>query len=167
MLLEILKYPDPRLYQKSLAVETFTSELSELIDHMAETMYASNGVGLAAPQVGEFTRIFVIDLGLSDENHRKLYEFINPVISNKEGRIKFEEGCLSVPGISEEVTRSNELIVNYQDRFGKHHSMKAEGLLAVAIQHENDHLDGVLFIDRLSPLKRRFVKKKLSHTVTL
>jgi peptide deformylase len=167
MILEILKYPDPRLYEKSEPVTEFTPQLHKLLDDMVETMYSANGVGLAAAQVGELLRLFVVDIGAAEEEHRRVYEFINPVLSDGAGSIKFEEGCLSVPGVSEEVSRKKQVRIDYQDRFGKPQTMHAEGLLAVAIQHENDHLEGVLFVDRLSPLKRRFVKKKLSQVVTL
>lgn len=166
-MLEILQYPDERLKQVSQPVTKFDPKLHKLLDDMAVTMYQANGIGLAAPQVGEFIRAFVIDLGLSDENHKKIYEFINPKISNGEGKIVFEEGCLSVPGVAEEVTRKAKVKVQFQDRFGEDQVLEADELLAVAIQHENDHLDGVLFVDRLSPLKRRFVKRKLEKVKTL
>ncbi len=166
-ILEILKYPDPRLQEISESVEEFDARLHELLDSMAETMYSADGIGLAAPQVDRLARIFIIDIGSQDENHQRIYEFINPVLSNGEGKIIFEEGCLSVPGIAEEVQRKQSITVNFQDRTGKPQTMEAQGLLAVAIQHENDHLDGTLFVDRLSPLKRRFVKRKLSKVVTL
>jgi peptide deformylase len=165
--LEILKYPDPRLKEISRPVSVFDDPLRQILDAMAETMYSANGVGLAAPQVGELKRMFVIDIGAQDENHRRIYEFINPKLSKGEGRTAFEEGCLSVPGISEEVTRKAKILVEYQDRFGHPRSLNAEALLAVAIQHENDHLDGILFVDRLSPLKRRLVKRRLSKVTIL
>lgn len=160
--LDILKYPDPRLNELSQPVETFDDELRQLLDDMATTMYSANGVGLAAPQVGRRKRMFVIDLGAQEGQHKKLYEFINPRLSHGEGKIVYEEGCLSVPGIAEEVQRKARITVEYHDRQGQPQTMAAEGLLAVAIQHENDHLDGVLFVDRLSPLKRRMIKRKLS-----
>lgn len=166
-MLEILKYPDERLHQKSVPVTKFDAKLHRLLDAMAETMYGSNGLGLAAPQVNEFVRVFVIDLQLAEESAAKLYEFINPRITSKTGKIVYEEGCLSVPNFNEEVTRAADIVVNYQDRNGKALEMNAHDLLAVAIQHENDHLDGVLFVDRLSPLRRRMAKKKLSKIVAL
>jgi peptide deformylase len=165
--LPILKYPDPRLKEVSRPVTQFDDELRQTLDSMAETMYSASGVGLAAPQVGELKRMFVIDIGSQDENHRRLYELINPKITHGEGKTTFEEGCLSVPGIAEEVSRKAKVTVEFQDRFGQPHSMNAEALLAVAIQHENDHLDGILFVDRLSPLKRRFLKRRLAKVPIL
>ena len=166
-MLEILKYPDPRLKRISEPVVEFGPQLHRLLDAMATTMYAADGIGLAAPQVGETLRAFVIDLGTSENKKNKLFEFINPEITEAEGKIAFEEGCLSVPGVSEEVSRNEQIRVKFKDRFGKSQEMQAEGLLAVAIQHENDHLNGVLFVEKLSPLKRRLVKKKLQKAVTL
>ncbi len=167
MILEILKYPDPRLEKISEDVKVFDKALHRFLDSMAETMYSADGIGLAAPQVNKLQRMFVIDIGSQDENHNRIYEFINPVLSKGQGKVVYEEGCLSVPGIAEEVTRKETITVEYKDRDGKNQKMEAVDLLAVAIQHENDHLDGVLFVDRLSPLKRRFVKRKLSKVVTL
>lgn len=166
-MLEILKYPDPRLKNTAQPVAVFDGALHQLLDEMAETMYAADGIGLAAPQVGRSQRLFVIDLGQGEDKKGKLYEFINPQLSDGEGTIAFEEGCLSVPGFTEEVNRKEKIRVNYQDRNGKKMELIAEGLLAVAIQHENDHLDGILFVDKLSPLKRRLMKKKLQKAVTL
>ena len=166
-MLEIYKYPDPRLHEVSEPVTEFNAELHVFLDQMAETMYGANGVGLAAVQVGNLKRMFVIDISDEETSTRKLYEFINPQISGGQGKIVFEEGCLSVPGFTEEVQRKEKITLNYQDRFGKSHSLEATGLFAVAIQHENDHLDGILFVDRLSPLKRRLVKRKLAKAVTL
>lgn len=167
-MLEILKFPDERLHTVSKSIEQYNEELHDLLDQMAETMYAANGVGLAAPQVGHFIRCFVIDLGPQKEGEAsRLYEFINPNIVKGSGKIVFEEGCLSVPGIAEEVTRKEKVSVEFQDRVGSPKTLEAEGLLAVAIQHEKDHLDGILFIERLSPLKRRLVKRKLNKVVTL
>lgn len=166
-MLEILKYPDARLKEKSYSIETFGSSLHQFMDEMADTMYAANGVGLAAPQVGKILRAFVIDIGPQDEMYRKLYEFINPRLSKGEGKIVYEEGCLSVPGVSEAVERKAKITVDYFDRHGKAQTLVAEELLAVAIQHENDHLDGILFIDRLSPLKRKWMKRKLTKVVAL
>ena len=166
-MLEVLKFPDPRLKEVSKPVERFDSDLHHLLDSMAQTMYGANGVGLAAPQVGHLLRAFIIDTGSQDEQKRKLREFINPKLSEGEGKIVFEEGCLSLPGISEAVERQARIRVEYLDRFGNIHSMSAEELLAVAIQHENDHLNGILFVDRLSPLKRNLLKRKLFKVVTL
>ncbi len=168
MQLSILKFPDPKLKEISDTVKEFDSSLHKLLDAMAVSMYAANGVGLAAIQVGQPLRMFVIDISWSEESgEKKLYEFINPKLHDGEGKIVFEEGCLSVPGVTEEVTRKKHIVVDFQDRHGKPHSLVAEELLAVAIQHENDHLDGILFVDRLSPLKRRFVRRKLEKAITL
>lgn len=165
-MLEILKYPDPRLKAISQNVERFDGELHQLLDEMAESMYGANGVGLAAPQVGRTIRAFIVDVANAEEGQpRRLVEFINPRILTGEGKIVYEEGCLSIPGVVEEVTRRARIIVEYQDRFGKAQRLEAEGLLAVAIQHENDHLDGVLFVERLSPLRRRMMRKKLEKAL--
>lgn len=166
-MLDILKYPDERLKQVSKPVEKFDAKLHKLLDDMAVTMYHANGIGLAAAQVGEFIRLFIIDTAAADEQTKHLQEFINPKISGGEGKTVFEEGCLSVPGVTEEVVRKEKITVTYQDRFGKEYSLTTDGLLAVAIQHENDHLDGILFVDRLSPLKRTLVKRRLEKAVTL
>lgn len=167
MLLDILTYPNPELMKVSKPVENFDKQLHTLLDNMAETMYEANGIGLAAPQVGHKLRAFVIDIAIDENDENKLHEFINPQISHGAGTITFEEGCLSVPGLSEEVKRKESIQVDYFDRFGKPQSLEAQGLLAVAIQHENDHLDGILFVDRLSPIRKRMAKKKLSKAVTL
>lgn len=167
-MLEILKYPDPRLKQKSVSVTTFDATLHKLLDDMVETMYGANGVGLAAPQVGDFRRIFVIDVSSAEDNEpRRIHEFINPRILSGEGKTSYEEGCLSVPGVTELVSRKNKVRVEFQDRNGQPQTIEAEGLLSVAIQHENDHLEGVLFIDKLSALKRGLIKKKLARAAIL
>ncbi|MBI4405766.1 MAG: peptide deformylase [Deltaproteobacteria bacterium] len=165
-MLEIIKYPSSELKKISEAVSVFDSHLHSFLDELAQTMYGANGVGLAAPQVGKLIRAFVIDVAPQEDKKRRLYEFINPKIVSGEGKISFEEGCLSIPGFSEEVERKAKIALEYQDRFGNRQEMTAENLLAVAIQHENDHLDGILFIDRLSPLKRTLMRRKLSKAVT-
>ncbi len=165
--LPILEYPDPRLHEVSLPVTEFDAELGRLLDDMAETMLGANGIGLAAPQVDRRIRVFIIDLGLQEGYPQQRLEFINPRIVAATGKAAFEEGCLSVPGVGESVTRKGNVTVLYQDRHGNEQRLDAKDLLAVAIQHENDHLDGVLFVDRLSVFKRLFVKKKLSRRVTL
>jgi peptide deformylase len=167
MLLDILTYPNPELLKVSKPVDKFDRHLHTLLDNMAETMYEAEGIGLAAPQVGHKIRAFIIDIAIEEGDKNQLHEFINPKISQASGTITFEEGCLSVPGFSEEVKRKEKIRIDYLDRFGKPQAVEAEGLLAVAIQHENDHLDGILFVDRLSPIRRRMAKKKLSKTVTL
>lgn len=167
-ILPILTYPDPRLAQKSAPVTKFGPELEKICTDMLETMYDAPGIGLAAPQVNIHERIVVIDIDyesteddppvLTEKNPRI---FINAKITKKEGNILYKEGCLSVPGEYEEVERAEKVSVEYQDVHGKTHTLDAEGLLAVAIQHELDHLEGRLFIDRLSFVKSRSIKRKI------
>lgn len=156
----ILHYPDPRLRQKGKPVERITPEILTLVDDMAETMYAAPGVGLAATQIGELHRIFLIDIAAEDEPS-KLRVFINPEILKKEGEQCAPEGCLSFPGISEEIKRAAKVTVRALDREGRPFEIEADGLLAVAVQHENDHLDGVLMIDKMGMLKKRIVQRKM------
>ena len=156
----ILHYPDPRLRQKGLPIERVTPEIERLIDDMAETMYAAPGVGLAATQIGELHRLFLVDIAGEDEPSN-LIVFINPEITRKEGEQCGAEGCLSFPGISEEIKRAAKITVRALDRKGAPFELTAEGLLAVAIQHENDHLDGTLMIDRMGTLKKRIVQRKM------
>ncbi|MCX6103043.1 MAG: peptide deformylase [Proteobacteria bacterium] len=163
MILDILTYPNSELQKTSKPVQKFDKTLHTLLNNMADTMYDAEGIGLAAPQVGQKIRVFVIDITTEEDEEKKLYEFINPKLSQGTGSITFEEGCLSVPGFTEEVKRKEQIKVNYRDRFGRAKTIAAEGLLAVAIQHENDHLDGILFIEKLSILKRRMAKKKLAN----
>lgn len=160
MIRTILHYPDPRLRQKGLPIERVTPELERLIDDMAETMYAAPGVGLAATQIGEQHRLFLIDVAADDEPSNLLV-FINPEIIVKQGEQCGPEGCLSFPGVSEDVKRAAKVTVRALDRKGQVFEIEAEGLLAVAVQHENDHLDGVLMIDRMGPLKKRIVTRKM------
>lgn len=156
----ILHYPDPRLRQKAEPVASITPAILQLVDDMAETMYAAPGVGLAATQIGEPHRIFLIDIASEDEPSN-LHVFINPEITKTEGECVNPEGCLSFPGISEDIKRATKVTVRALDRNGKPFELSADGLLAVAIQHENDHLDGVLMIDRMGALKKRIVQRKL------
>lgn len=156
----ILHYPDPRLREKALPVERVTPEIEKLIDDMAETMYAAPGVGLAATQIGELHRIFLIDIAGEDEPS-KLIVFVNPDIVVKEGEQCGPEGCLSFPGVSEDIKRAAKIKVRALDRKGQPFELEAEGLLAVAVQHENDHLEGVLMIDRMGMLKKRIVQRKM------
>jgi peptide deformylase len=156
----ILHYPDPRLRQKAAPVTTFTPEIRKLVDDMAETMYAAPGVGLAATQIGEPHRIFLVDIAGEDEPS-KLHVFINPEIVKTDGEQCAPEGCLSFPGITEEIKRASKVTVRARDKDGQSFELTAEGLLAVAIQHENDHLDGVLMIDRMGMLKKRIVQRKM------
>jgi peptide deformylase len=160
MVRTILHYPDPRLREAGKRVEAMTPELQQLVDDMAETMYAAPGVGLAATQVGELWQIFVVDCAAEGEPS-DLRVFVNPEILALEGKVSFDEGCLSFPGAREEVERAEKVRVRAQDRDGKWFELEAEGLLAIAIQHEYDHLQGVLMIDRLGPLKKRLLHRKM------
>ena len=156
----ILHYPDKRLREKGLPVKEITKEVQKLVDDMAETMYAAPGCGLAATQIGELHRVFVIDTATEDEPSQ-LTVFINPEILETIGSTTWEEGCLSFPTVHEDIKRAEKVRVRAQDREGKWFDLEADGLLAVAIQHENDHLDGVLMIDRVGTLKRRMMHRKM------
>jgi|TARA_B110000259_G_C13879127_1_gene348119 peptide deformylase len=158
---KILTEPDPFLRQKSLNVEKVDGEVRKLMDDMLETMYAAPGIGLAAIQVGVPKRIVVIDLS-KEEKKTPLY-FVNPkIILKSNSNSTYEEGCLSVPGQFAEIDRPNRCHISYLDYNNKNQELKAEGLLATCIQHEMDHLEGILFIDYLSKLKKSFIVKKLS-----
>jgi peptide deformylase len=157
--LDIKKYPEKVLKQKAATVKTIDDELQRLIDDMIETMYDAPGVGLAAPQVGVSKRLAVIDISSKDSSV-PLIVLINPVILQKEGEIEFEEGCLSIPEFTSKVIRAENLLIGAVDRTGKDVEIEAGGILAIAVQHEIDHLDGILFIDRISPIKREFFKKR-------
>ncbi len=156
--LTILEFPDPRLRTKAVPVDVVDDELRALIDDMFETMYAAPGIGLAATQVDVHRRLLVADVS-SDKSDPHV--FINPVIVEKDGETVTEEGCLSVPGYYEEVKRAEHILVRYLDRDGHECEGEFEGLLAVCIQHEIDHLDGKLFVDYLSEAKRTRIRKKL------
>ncbi len=156
----ILRYPDKRLRIKAEPVAEVDDEIRRLCDDMAETMYAAPGVGLAAPQIGVSKRIFVIDI--ADADHpSELRTFINPEIVSREGETVWEEGCLSFPGIHEEVERAAKVTVRATGLDGRPFELTAEGLLAIAVQHEYDHLDGTLMVDRVSLLKRRFIDREM------
>jgi len=157
--LEIKKYPEKILKKKTPDVASFDKELQTLIDNMIETMYAAPGVGLAAPQVGVSKRLAVIDLSMKDFKF-PLLVIVNPVILRREGAVEFEEGCLSIPEYTATVQRSEKIVVSALDREGKPIEIEGEGLLAIALQHEIDHLNGILLIDRISPIKREFFKKR-------
>ncbi len=156
----ILHYPDPRLRNVGAKITVVTPEIRQLIDDMAETMYAAPGVGLAATQIGEALQLFIIDIAAEDEPS-DLRVFINPEILELDEPITWTEGCLSFPGVTEEIDRNAKVRVKALDRDGKEFILEAEGLLAVAVQHENDHLQGVLMIDHLGPLKKRLVHRKM------
>ena len=160
--LPILEFPDPRLRTQAVAVEPAEladAGLQSLIDDMFETMYEAPGIGLAASQVDVHKRFMVVDV--SDDRSQPLV-FVNPRIVASSGEQVYQEGCLSVPGIFADVTRGEAITVEALDRHGQAFSMDADGLLAVCIQHEIDHLQGKLFVDYLSPLKREMVRKKLA-----
>jgi peptide deformylase len=160
MVRTILHYPDKRLRERGKKIETVTPELKKLIDDMAETMYAAPGVGLAATQIGEALQLFVIDIADAEEPS-DLRVFINPEILESTGEITWQEGCLSFPGVQEDIDRAAHVRVRAQDRDGKWFELEAEGLLAVAIQHEYDHLQGQLMIDHMGPLKKRLTHRKM------
>lgn len=157
-LLPILEYPDPRLKKVAARVEAVTPEIRKLVRDMAETMYAAPGVGLAATQVNVHKRAIVIDIS---EHKDSLRVFINPVLLSAEGEAECEEGCLSVPGYYDKVTRAARIRVRAQDDHGETFELDAEGLLAVCIQHEMDHLEGKVFVEYLSPLKRRRILARI------
>jgi peptide deformylase len=156
--LEILEFPDPRLRIEARPVERFNSELSDLVDNMIETMYTAQGIGLAATQVDVHKRLLVLDVS---ETGDQPHVYVNPEILEAEGSETCEEGCLSVPGIYAEVSRAERVKVRAQDRHGEFFEHTLDGMHAVCVQHEMDHLKGKLFVDYLSPLKRQMVKKKL------
>ncbi len=156
--LTIINYPDPRLHTVAKPIKEVNSAIRKLIDNMTETIYAAPGVGLAATQVDQHIQLIVIDTSKEQNN---LLAFINPKIVAKSGQKEYEEGCLSVPGIYEMVTRAEKVTVEALDREGKKFSMDADGLLAVCIQHEMDHLLGKVFVEYLSPLKRNRIKTKM------
>jgi peptide deformylase len=157
--LDILHYPDARLHTVAKPVATVDARIRKLVDDMAETMYAAPGIGLAATQVNVHERIIVIDIS---ETHDALRVFINPEIVAQSGRGENEEGCLSVPGVFDRVQRAERVTVRALDRAGKSFELDADGLLAVCIQHEMDHLMGKVFVDYLSNLKRNRIKAKLA-----
>lgn len=179
-ILEVLTFPNPKLRRKAPAVTKVTADLKKLASDMLETMYSQKGIGLAATQVGELVRLLCIDTRpreLNDEDkarydvkkemtelEQKVSQPViiyNPVIIKKEGKTTFEEGCLSVPGYYETVQRSNHIEVEGLDADGKKLHLELDGLLAICMQHEIDHLDGKLFIDRLSPIKSNRIKSKI------
>jgi peptide deformylase len=176
--LEVLRYPDPRLRKKGLSVKEVTETHRTLVKNMIETMYDENGIGLAAPQVGESLRLLVIDTRPVDEDEKPTDEgltelekkvkqpiaIFNPEIVVQKDLTDYEEGCLSVPGFFETVERANYVEVKGLDENGKEILIKTDGLLAICLQHEMDHLEGKLFIDRLSLLKSNKIKNKIKKT---
>lgn len=170
--LDIVTFPAAVLRERTQPVTEFGKDLEKLAKDMLDTMYDAPGVGLAANQVGVSKRLFVLDVdykidGDEDDVNSRTYSnqspliIVNPEVKNSEGKMLYREGCLSVPGVSEEVSRKAKLTLAYQDLAGKSQVLQAEGLLCVAIQHEIDHLDGKLFIDRLSQVKKQLIKGKM------
>jgi peptide deformylase len=163
MLREILIWPDPRLKEVAAPVARVDDAVRKLIDDMFETMYASDGVGLAAPQIGTLQRVVVIDTSPRQEEQKPL-ALINPVVLGGKGTTVWNEGCLSIPGESEEVERMEVVTVQALDRDGQRIEIAdATGLLSIALQHETDHLDGTLFVDHLSSLKRELIKRRMKR----
>ncbi len=171
-LLPILLYPNPILKTACEPVEKVTKEIVKLLEDMAETMYAAPGVGLAAPQVGITKRVIVADVSWREEggpggsnpggaSPRKLYQLVNPKIVRREGKIEWEEGCLSIPGFVQIMERSQKVAVEALDKKGNRMTIEAQDLLAVCLQHEIDHIDGKLIIDKASRLKRNLYLEKL------
>ncbi len=158
-LLPILRFPDERLRTIAKPVTVFDADLRQLVADMAETMYEAPGIGLAATQVNVHRRVVVIDVS---EDQKALQVFINPVIETVRGMQTYEEGCLSVPGVYDKVDRPSEVRVRYQDVEGHSRELETDGLLAICIQHEIDHLNGKVFVDHLSQLKQTRIKSKLA-----
>ena len=163
-ILDILHFPDPRLRNHAKVVEKVDDSVRQLVDDMFETMYQAPGIGLAAVQVNVAKRVIVVDIS---ENHDQPLTFINPEILEQAGEEEMDEGCLSVPGFYETVKRAERIKVRALGRDGEAFEMEADGLLAVCIQHEIDHLDGKLFVDYLSNLKRQRIRKKLEKEARL
>lgn len=163
--LEIKTYPEKVLKEKASPVENINGQIQRLIDDMTETMYAAPGIGLAAPQVGVSKRIIILDVSVKDEEKMPLIVLINPEIVNYEGETDSEEGCLSLPGYTTTVKRSEKILVRGLNREGMPVEIDGEGLLSRALQHEIDHLNGTLIIDRISSIKREFFKKRFQKTL--
>lgn len=157
-LLNVLQFPDPRLKKVAAVVDTFDQEISDLVNNMLETMYEAQGVGLAAIQVNVQKRIIVLDVS---ETRNQPFCLINPEITATRDQVDWEEGCLSFPGVYAKVKRSKEIDVSFYDQLGIVKQLSADGLLAICIQHEIDHLNGITFYDHLSSLKQKMLRKKL------
>lgn len=162
MQLTIVEYPDKRLKEKSVKIEKFDKELHDLLDAMYPIMINSNGIGLAAIQVAYAKEVLILNIPSEDGEQTKetLLEIINPIITSKNGVTTYQEGCLSVPGFYEDIDRHETITINYQDRDGNTKTLTTDGLLSIAIQHEMDHLNGVLFIDKLSYSRRKKFEKE-------
>ncbi|UCG77912.1 MAG: peptide deformylase [Nitrospirota bacterium] len=161
---KIYTYPDEILRGNAANIEEINGDTQVLIDNMVETMYAAPGIGLAAPQIGDHRRVIVLDVS-NIEEHRPLITIINPVIVEAQGTVESEEGCLSVPGYISSIRRHEKVLVKGVDRDGKEIFVEADGLLSRALQHEIDHLDGVLFVDKMSKIKREFFKKRYLRSI--
>jgi peptide deformylase len=166
MILEVVRYGDPVLTKPAEAVTEFDASLRKLVDDMFETMYGAPGVGLAAPQVGQLKRLFVMDCSLGKEKKQKV-ALINPIIETEEGEQIGDEGCLSFPGIYLQVARPQRVVVRARDLDGSEFTLDVMDLEARCVSHETDHLDGELFISYLSPLKRDLVKRKIKKRIKL
>jgi len=162
MKLKIVEYPDKKLKEKSKKVEKFDSSLHELLDSMYPLMIETNGIGLAAIQVAHAVQVLILNIPDEDGEQpiENLIEMVNPVITSKNGESVYQEGCLSVPNFYEDIARYESISVNYQDRDGNTKTLEADGLLSIAIQHEIDHLNGILFIDKLSYSRRKKFEKE-------
>ena len=165
MVRDIVIYPDKRLKRISKEVLTFDNELHNLLEDMYDTMVSKNGVGLAAIQIGVPKRVLIINLPEDDSedaifNKEETLEIINPIFTSKEGVCKHQEGCLSIPGVYEDIERAEHIVLEYQDRYGEKHIIDNHNFLAIALQHEIDHLDGKVFIEKLSFIKRKKFEKE-------
>lgn len=164
MRLEIVKYPAPILFEKAKPVTEFDGKLKTFVENMFETMYAASGLGLAAPQVNESARIFVMDCSAGKDPNQRI-ALINAQIIETAGEQNGDEGCLSFPGFFEKVSRANQVLVQFQDIDGKEHRLESIELTARCILHENDHLDGKVFIERMSPIKRSIITRKIKKLI--
>jgi peptide deformylase len=162
--LNIEKYPSKVLKRKASPVERVDGPVRTLMDNMLETMYASSGIGLAAPQVGVSTRVIVLDVNINEGDDYPVLMLANPEVIRSEGSVEFEEGCLSVPDFTTLIKRPSEVTVKALDRDGKEVTIEAGGIMAIALQHEIDHLEGKLILDRASTIKREFYKKRLKKS---
>jgi peptide deformylase len=158
---KIYQYPDSVLRKETEEVTVFDNDLATLVEDMAETMYDAPGIGLAAPQIGKSIKLIVVDTSQKVAGEKQYLPMVNPEIIASEGTQVDEEGCLSVPELTANVTRFQNVTVTYQDLQGQQHEISTENRFAVVLQHEIDHLNGILFIDHLSPLKRTLYKKKV------
>lgn len=177
MIRKIITYPNPNLFKRSQEIKNFDNELITLLDDMYDTMIDSNGIGISAVQIDELKRVFLVNIPretgevdeegepISQQFKEDLIELINPSFISKSGEQVYKEGCLSVPGYYEEVKRASEIEIEYFDRFGKKQTLKADGLLAVCIQHEYDHLDGHLFIEKIGYTKRKKFDKEFKEAL--